>query len=272
LAVGNDDLVLEKTEAWEVGYSAILARRAFLTVDYYNSDNKNFITDLIPQLGTSLGSPLNPDYLEWESTPEAEGAFIPVLNLSIADIVRNLLAPVAIYEPPDRPFGFQLAQDLDAAAQPCCPAVVIARTYGNVGLVETQGVDAGLQIFANDTWSVQASYSWFDFEIIDAADDLGGILLPNTPEHKAAMSVSFNKARWNASVGGRWVDDFAWCAGVFCGPVPAYYTTDLSASHSFSDHLSVGVNVANVTDNVHRQTFGGDLLDRRALANLTFYW
>jgi iron complex outermembrane receptor protein len=273
LAVGNDDLTLEKTQAWEIGYSAILGKRAFLSVDYYNSDNEDFITDLVPQLDTSLGNPLNPDYREWESTQEAKDTIIPIFGLSVEQVVRNLVAgPVGSYDLPDSPFGFQLAKDLDADSQPCCPAVVIARTYGNVGLVETQGVDLGLQYFVTNAWNLQASYSWFDFEIIDRAEDLSGILVPSSPEHKASLSISFTKKHWQVSASGRWVHEFAWCAGVFCGPVPAYYTTDLTASHTFNDHVELGINVANVPDNIHRQTFGGDLLGRRALANLTFFW
>jgi hypothetical protein len=55
LAVGNDDLKLEETEAWELGYSGVLASKVFLTVDYYRAKNNDFITDLVPQVGTILG-------------------------------------------------------------------------------------------------------------------------------------------------------------------------------------------------------------------------
>ncbi|HEX6850854.1 MAG TPA: TonB-dependent receptor, partial [Candidatus Polarisedimenticolaceae bacterium] len=55
LAVGNDDLKLEHTEAWELGYSGLLASKVLVTVDYYRSKNDDFITDLVPQVGTVLG-------------------------------------------------------------------------------------------------------------------------------------------------------------------------------------------------------------------------
>jgi outer membrane receptor protein involved in Fe transport len=54
--VGNDDLELEETEAIELGYSGLLWNKVFMTVDYYRSKNKNFITDLVPQVGTILGN------------------------------------------------------------------------------------------------------------------------------------------------------------------------------------------------------------------------
>ena len=55
LAVGNANLDLEEVQSTEIGYSGILGNKAFLTVDYYQSENERFISDLLPQLGTGLG-------------------------------------------------------------------------------------------------------------------------------------------------------------------------------------------------------------------------
>ena len=66
LALGNADLELEKTQAWEIGYKGILAGRAFLTIDFYRSAASNFVTDLIPQLGTPLGR-VNPSFGPWQA-------------------------------------------------------------------------------------------------------------------------------------------------------------------------------------------------------------
>ena len=279
LAVGNDDLELEKTEAWEIGYTGLLANSVLITVDYYNSDNRNFITDLVPQVGTILGDlegcvdtlgnpitdptlcPINNDYLSWVSTPEAESTLL-FGTLTVAQALRNAVDNSV----GGSTLGFRLAQDLDGST------VVIGRTYTNVGRVETQGVDFGLQYFVNEAWRLQMSYSWFDFEIIDADADVEGILLPNSPRHKASLSVTFSKNRWSAGASGRWVEGFRWSAGVFQGPVDDYYTADLTARVELSEVISLGLNVANVTDNLHRQTFGGDLLSRRALVNMAFHW
>ena len=162
--------------------------------------------------------------------------------------------------------GFRLAQDLDGGT------VVVGRTYTNVGSVDTQGVDFGLQYFVTENLSLQSSYSWFDFTILDSDERVAEILLPNTPEHKASLGISYANRRWSASMSGRWVEGFRWSAGVFQGDVPSYNTFDLSGEYRFKKVVRVGINVANVFDNTHRQTFGGDLLYRRALANLTFEW
>jgi iron complex outermembrane receptor protein len=286
LAVGNDDLELEKTSAWEVGYSGLFANRVFVTVDYYNASNDNFITDLVPQVGTILGNcpeddpvgdpaacAINNDYLPWISTDEAETTqwdFRRTVAQVVRDTVANAVGRV----------GAQLALNLDGSP------VIVARTYTNVGEVDTQGIDFGVQYFINDAWSMQASYSWFDFELAesDAPDCalppghprrplcIKDILLPNTPTHKASLSVSFVKNRWATNLSGRWVDEFFWSAGVFQGPVEGYVTADLSASCAFNDRIQLGLNIANLMDNEHNQTWGGDLLARRALLNLTFRW
>ena len=55
LAVGNEQLDVERIETWEIGYKGLLGGRALVTADFHTSDAANFITDLLPQLGTSLG-------------------------------------------------------------------------------------------------------------------------------------------------------------------------------------------------------------------------
>lgn len=284
LAVGNDDLELEKTQAFEVGYSGLIAKKLFITVDYYNSDNENFITDLVPQVGTILGNtegcqatddlgvplvdplpeqcPINNDYLRWISTDEAENTFIPGTMLTFAQAIRNAVDnSVGGGE-----LGFRLAQNLDGST------VVIGRTYANVGQVETQGVDFGTQYFITEGLKVQLNFSWFDFEIKDSDPRVNEILLPNTPEYKGSVAVSYRKNKFSASVGARWTDGFRWSAGVFQGDVPEYETVDAAVSYRFTDYLTLGVNVANVLDDRSRQTFGGDILRRRALANVTYRW
>jgi len=294
LAVGNDDLRLEKTQSWELGYSGLLGNRAFITIDYYRSEHEDFITDLIHQVGTSLGNtegcvntdfepetdplecPINADYLPWVSTDEAENTVLftnPITGetLTVATALRNAVDNSV----GGNRLGLRLAQDLDGGT------VIVGRTYANIGDVETQGIDLGIQYFVNEAWNLQASYSWFDFEIIDTggdasgvpvADDLETILSPNTPEHKGSLGVSFVKNRWSASLSGRWVDDFFWGAGLFQGPVESYTTADFAGSVAFNRTVSLGFNVANLLDDKHYQAYGGDRLSRRALTNLTFHW
>ncbi|MEE8522708.1 MAG: TonB-dependent receptor, partial [Thermoanaerobaculia bacterium] len=61
LGLGNPDIEVEEIETIEVGYSGVLGGKAFLTVDYYNNQMTNFITDLIPGFNPTLGL-LNPAF------------------------------------------------------------------------------------------------------------------------------------------------------------------------------------------------------------------
>jgi len=297
LAVGNDDLNLEKTEAWELGYSGVLAQRVYVTLDYYRAKNKDFITDLVPQVGTVLGNlegcvdvagnpstdprecPINNDYKAWVGPEEAETTYLIPPNL-LPGLPEGLTVAQALRNAVDNSvggntLGFRLGQDLNG------DPVVVGRTYTNVGQVDTQGIDVGIQYFITPSLNIQASYSWFDFTIVDPdlstgdpeeAAQIEDILLPNTPEHKGSLGISLNRKRWSVSLSGRWVQHFRWSAGVFQGDVPDYSTYDLAGSFRINKWMGVGGNVANLRDSVHRQTFGGDLIRRRALAYLTLAW
>ena len=47
---------------------------------------------------------------------------------------------------------------------------------------------------------------------------------------------------------------------------------DVNATYALTEQVKVGLNVANLFDDKHWQSFGGDLLARRALANLQYRW
>jgi len=247
LAVGNDDLDVEEVKAFEVGYSGILGGKAFLTVDYYNSDNKNFITDLIPQLGTALGR-VNPDF-----GPYAAPAGLPApIAAALVGTLQGALGPS---------FAL-LSNNFDGS-----PALV-ARSYANFGEVDTQGVDIGLNYYFNSEWSLNLAYSWFDFDIKNYTPGFNDILVPNSPENKYSIGVAYAGKKWNGDVGLRSVDTFRWNVGPFQGDVESYTTVDINGNYVINDHFQIGATIANAFDDEHYEAFGGDLLGRRALANL----
>jgi len=148
------------------------------------------------------------------------------------------------------------------------PALVFS--YANAGLVDTQGIDVAANYYVNPRWLVDASYSWFDFTVKEQA--LGDQLLPNAPKGKWNAGLTYNGDRWNGSVKYRAVQGFRWAAGVFVGNVPAYSVVDMGASFKLTDRVALGLDVSNLFDKKHYQTFGGDLLSRRALAHVTVGW
>jgi iron complex outermembrane receptor protein len=248
LAVGNETLDLEEITTFEVGYSGILGDSAFLTLDYYHSDNKDFITDLVPQfIGLDR---TNPNF-----GPYAAPAVHPD-PLLVETTVAGLLGPLA-------PF---LTNNLDGSP------ILTPVTYTNFGEVDTQGADLGLNLFFNETTHASFSASWFDFEIQNPNAPLAGQLQPNTPDYKVSLAVGQTMEQVDWSVSVRRVDDFRWAVGPFQGDVPAYTTFDASYNYRFGESWSAGVNIGNLFDNEHYQAFGGDVLERRALAHVAYAW
>jgi iron complex outermembrane receptor protein len=252
LAVGNANLELEQVQSAEIGYSGILGNKAFLTVDYYQSENEDFITDLLPQLGTGLGRRTNPDFGFYVPPDDLGEPFRSVLLGSLAAALG--------------PSFLILSNNVDGSP------IFAAVSYTNFGQVDTEGVDIGLNYYVDNNWTVQFSYSWFDFEIKDPQPGLENILLPNTPENKASGGVTYAADRWDAGLYGRWVEEFFWAVGPFQGLVESYVTFDLNANYDINDSWSLGLQISNLFDDEHWQSFGGDILGRRALGNVAFTW
>jgi iron complex outermembrane receptor protein len=251
LALGNSSLKPEEVKTWEAGYAGIFGGRAFLTVDYYRSENKNFVTDLLPQLGTALGR-VNPNFPAYQ----IPAGLTPEHQAQLAAALQSALGPL-------RPF---LSTNLDGT-----PILALA-SYTNFGQVDTQGVDVGFNWYFTNAWTLALSYSWFDFKIKDSRPGLDQLLLPNSPENKVSASLGYAGQRFDASLSGRWVDTFRWVVGPFQGDVKAYTVLDVVANYRISEHFELGLNVANALDKTHWEAFGGDILGRRVLGSLAFRW
>jgi iron complex outermembrane recepter protein len=250
LAVGNDDLALEETRMIEFGYAGILSKKAYLTVDYYYAWNDQFITDLIPQLD-ARGNRTNPDF----------GAYQPPSNHPAP---QALVGALRANLPP--PLFAILSNNFDGVP------IFVARSYTNFGEVNTQGIDFGLNYYFLPDWTFSFAYSWFDFSIQDTTSPFANQLLPNTPENKFSTGVSYAVSKWDWAFDLRWVDEFRWAVGPFQGDVESYTTADIRGNYYFTDRFGIGVNVANLFDNEHWESFGGDLIGRRALANVVVKW
>jgi iron complex outermembrane receptor protein len=250
LALGNEDLELEEIQSYELGYSGIFGGKLYLTADYYQNNLTNFITDLLANVGTPLGR-LNSNFGPYAPPPalsaQAQAAVLAALR---ANLPASLFA--------------LLSNNVNGA-----PIIALA-SYTNFGEVDTQGVDLGVNYYVSSRWVVDFSYSWFDFEI--QQDIPGDPIKPNSPENQVKAGLTWLGQRWDAAVKYRWVDDFEWFVGPFRGLVPSYDIVDLTANFAINDNWKVGANVSNALDEEHYETFGGDILGRRALGYVSFAW
>jgi iron complex outermembrane receptor protein len=245
-ALGNPEVELEEVKSWEVGYSGILGGKTFLTVDYYNNQLENFITDLISSFNPTLGF-INPTF-----GPYVAPGGIPEPFRSILQATARAAVPTLTNDPVT---GL---------------ALLSALSYTNFGDVDTQGVEIGLNTRINENWSLGVVYNWFDFDVKLKLDQ--DQLLPNAPENQYGINLGYANDRWDASVKYRHVDGFDWAAGVFQGPIPSYDLVDLSFNFQISDRVDFGATVSNAFDEEHYQIFGGDIITRRALGYISYSW
>ena len=245
-ALGNPTVELEEVTSFEVGYTGILGGKTFLTVDYYNNQLENFITDLIGAFNPTLGF-INPNF-----GPYVAPAGIPEPFRSTIEGTVRAAVPTITNDPVT---GL---------------ALLNALTYTNFGDVDTQGIEIGLNTRINENWTFGLVYNWFDFDVKQRLEQ--DQLLPNAPENQYGLSIGYANDAFDASLKFRHVDGFDWAAGIFQGPIPAYDLLDLAVNYQVSEKVQVGATVSNILDEEHYQIFGGDIISRRALGFVSFNW
>lgn len=259
LALGNDDLIVEEITSYEAGYAGIIGSKLFLTLDYYQNRQDNFVTDLLPGVNPNFAPYAPPGFLP----PALQAALLGALQANL---------PARVFA------GFTNLPDGS-------PAVVFS--YTNAGKVETEGFEVAANFYLTNQWVLDANFSWFDYEVVEAAPDL---LFPNAAERKINVGLSYRGLRWDGSLSYRWVggnpgdvgalgsvfdtsdNAFIWATGVFIGVVPSFDVLSLAGSYRVNDALTIGANIHNLADSDHYESFGGDRLGRRALGFVSYSW
>jgi iron complex outermembrane receptor protein len=244
LALGNENLKVEEVTSYEIGYSNIFGRKLIFNINYYRSQLKNFVTDLLPLVNPAYG-------------PYAPPASLP------APISGAILATLEANLPPS--YFAIMSNSLDDGS-----AIFAARSYTNAGKASAQGIELDLKYFLNKHWNIDFNYTWFDFTIKEEL--IPGSILANTPEHRVNFGVVYISDWLDVSMRYRWVDAFPWAAGLFAGDVKSYNLADLTANVYFGEGFSLGLNISNLLDNKHYQSFGGDILSRHAVATFSYRW
>jgi outer membrane receptor for ferrienterochelin and colicins len=240
LARGNPNLDVEKVRSHELGYAGIYGGKMFVTVDLYKSNLKNFVTDLLPGVNTAF-------------TPYTVPGTVPA---PVAAGINGFLT---------------LALGANRAGLTTVngnPALVFS--YTNAGEVDTQGGEVAVNYYLTNNWLIDANFSVFDFEV--KSSQVGDQLLPNAPETKFNLGLGWRGDKFDAKATYRWVEEFDWAAGIFVGHIPQYSVINVGANYKINDMLGFGVDVSNALDDEHYESFGGDLMSRRALGFVSVNW
>ena len=105
-------------------------------------------------------------------------------------------------------------------------------------------------------WRSAFTYSWFDFSVEDELPGFSTLLLPNAPVHRFSLALGYDRGRVDADFNVRWVDDFRWGVGPFQGDVESYTTADVTAHYDVGKRVILGLNIANLFDDKHWESFG----------------
>ncbi|MCP4201232.1 MAG: TonB-dependent receptor [bacterium] len=248
-SLGNEDLEVEEIRSFELGYNAVIGKRTFLTLDYFNNQVENFISDFISFFNPGLGGRIHDNYPAYQPPaalpPPLAAALLGTLQANLPPELFAILSTGADGEP-----LFALLSAI------------------NFGRVDTRGFELALTHPLATTWTLDLGYAYYDFDVKDRIPE--DPALPNTAKNKANLSVTYVGDRFDAALRYRWSESFDWSAGFYRSRVPSYQVADLTVNHRFDDSWSLGLDVSNVFDESHFEFFGGDLLERRALAHVTF--
>jgi outer membrane receptor protein involved in Fe transport len=235
LARGNRNLDVEKTIGYEVGWKGVLSSRAYVTVDAYMNNIKDFVTDLLQGV--------NPEYAFWTSPDAVPQQARGALEGAVAAQVPGL---------------HRLANGQTA----------IVLSYTNEGEVDQKGVDVGVGFQLTPEIRLDGTFSWFDFEVV--SQRAGDQLVPNTPDKKGTLSAAYAGANgFDASVSVRIVAAYDWAAGVFVGKVPSSETLNASAGYQLTPNFRIFAVGTNLLDQQRYHLFGGSVMGRRVLGGIT---
>jgi len=244
-ARGNKNLTVETNTGYELGYKGSLTPKLYVTVDAYQNDIANFVTDLLPGVNPA-------QFPYWTAPNEVPAPY----RQAVVDATRANLA-----SNPAAQAGITRVED---------GSTQVVASYANAGAVRQKGLDIGLGYQFSDEWRADGSISWFDFTVTEATI-AGDKLLPNTPENKETLSLSYDGShnRFDASISGRFIEGYQWAAGVFSGWIPATQTFNATAGYQFSTRYRLFATGTNVFNKESFQLYGGAVVGRRLIVGVT---
>jgi iron complex outermembrane receptor protein len=264
MALGNANLDVETVVGWEVGYKGDIADNAYVSVDLYLNQLENFVTDLL------FG--VNPT--QFPQFDMSAGTNVPTELGTIDAILTGAGLPA---DHPLRATNAQLLAGYNSlAANPALTDLTgvgraIYLSYAQAGEVEEKGIEIGFGYGFTPEFRVDATYTYFDFDIKDPGlTTAGQNIVPNTPRHKGTIALTYTGMQgFDAGINAKLVEKHDWNAGVFAGRVPGNQLIDLNVGYRINNNLRAFAMATNLLDQLNFQLYGGSVLGRRVMGGVT---
>ncbi|MFN8368500.1 MAG: TonB-dependent receptor [Candidatus Kapaibacterium sp.] len=241
--LGNPNLDVETAMSYEFGYKGIISNQLYVTVDIYSNRRTNFVSVPLGGLAPDIYKQIGYTGANADSANAELKATLGATNFS-----RLAIDPITGK-----------------------PALIITPT--NIGTVDEQGAEIGINYYATDNLLITANATWLSTKVQDNKVPAQNIV-PNTSPRRYNIGAQYTEnGFWDAGFNLRYVDQFKWIAGLFEGTVPSYAVLDINASLDMSRWVKgarLGVNVFNALNRKHYEIFGGTYLYRYATATLSY--
>jgi outer membrane receptor protein involved in Fe transport len=269
MALGNASLEPEEVTSWEIGYKGEFGGRAYIAVDFYYSVLNNFVTDLLFGVNPAQYPPY-----------DVGAVYDPTSDLATIDAI---LAGAGL--PADNPLRAANTQLGDGyATLTNTPGLTvlngtpaIALSYAQAGKATEKGIEFGFGYGFTPELRVDASYTFFDFDIDDPGLT-GQTIVPNTPKNKGTISLGYTGIQaapgFDAAISAKFIDAYDWNAGVYAGRIPSSQLVDIDVGYRFrrawlGSGWRVYVSATNVLNQEVFQLYGGSVNGARVLGGVT---
>jgi iron complex outermembrane receptor protein len=233
------------TDAFEVGYKALLGERLRIGADFAVSHVRNFFGPGV------VGTPLA--FLEAESLETYLAQFMSpgeaaALAAEISSIPLGVVNPVNAPDPND---------------------LLYLRHQG--GEFTRIGVDIDLEYSLSNRLTVGGTYSWVNRDSIGSAGGSDEAVL-SAPRNKGALRINYRDYAAGWSVWGQAVavESYPVQSGQFSGRIPSYAVLDLGGEVRLTRRPVVGLalTVTNALDNRHQEYIGAPEIGRLLVVRL----
>ncbi len=242
-AVGNEDLVQENTNAFELAYTGVINNRATVSAAVYWTRN----TDEIFFTQTNR-------YRATAPPPGWVNTLVPPLSLQQALGVLEILPPNCMLP--------------ENAANCTTGGLPSEFSYRNLGEVINKGIELGIDGAVNEALNVFANYS---FQAKPDPDfDISEVNLP--PQNRVNLGFNVSKNRYLGNMSYSWVGDAYWqdvLDARFHGPTKSYSQVNGAFGVKWAgDRLVTTVKAINLLNEDIQSHVFGDILKRQIIGEM----